>query len=307
MSPAGPVVVLSGGTGGAKLSRGLLDLIGERLVVIANTGDDVDVYGGRVCPDPDLVLFQLADRLDERGWGLAGDTFEAMAQLEEIGAECWFRLGDRDLAIALDRARRLAAGERLTEVIASLALSFGIEASILPMCDEQVATFVTVSGRRRPFQEFMIVDGAQGEIEGIEFEGIELAGPPQEVLEAIAAAETIVIGPSNPAISIDPILAVPGMSEAIRTAAAPVVCVSPLVGDISVKGPTMSFLEAIGVEPSPAGIARHYGDLVDVLIADRAADGIASHVCDVLMEGLQGQVRLASEVLDAAAAARDRQ
>ncbi len=299
--PQAPVVVLAGGTGGAKLARGMLDLVGGRLVVIANTGDDVDIYGARVCPDPDLVTFHLADRIDPRGWGLLGDTFEAMDQLGELGAECWFRLGDRDLAIGIERSGRLAAGERLTEALAALTLAFGVEATVLPMTDSKVSTFVTARGERRPFQEFMIVDRAAGPVEGVEFVGIESAAPPPEALDAIRSAELIVIGPSNPAISIDPILAVPGMTAAIEAAPAPVVCVCPLVDGNAVKGPTEEFLRAAGIEASPDGIAAHYSALADVLVADGEASSLPTHVCDVLMEGLAGQVRLASEVLAAGA------
>ena len=299
--PQAPVVVLAGGTGGAKLARGMLDLVGSRLTVIANTGDDVDIYGARVCPDPDLITFHLADRIDPRGWGLLDDTFEAMAQLEELGAECWFRLGDRDLAIGLERSRRLTAGERLTDTLASLTLAFGVEATVLPMTDSKVSTFITARGRRRPFQEFMIVDRAEGPVEGVEFEGIQAAEPPPEALAAIGAAEAIVIGPSNPAISIEPILSVPGLSEAIAASPAPVVAVSPLVDGNAVKGPTEEFLRAAGIEVGPEGIAAHYSDVADVLVADSEAKSLPTHVCDVLMDGLAGQVRLASEVLEAAA------
>jgi len=302
MAEAGPIVVLAGGTGGAKLARGMLDLVGERLVVIANTGDDIDIYGARVCPDPDLSVFHLADRIDPRGWGLLGDTFAAMDQLAELGAECWFRLGDRDLAIGIERARRLAAGDRLTDALASLTLAFGVEAAVLPMCDQKVSTFIYARGQRRPFQEFMIVDQAAGPVERVEFEGIEAATATPEALAAIESAEVIVIGPSNPAISIDPILSVPGMAEAIKASAAPTVAVCPLVDGSAIKGPTEEFLRAAGVEASSEGIAAHYSGLADLLVADAAADSLPTHVCDVLMAGLAGQVRLAAEVLNAARA-----
>jgi LPPG:FO 2-phospho-L-lactate transferase len=293
-------VILAGGTGGAKLARGLLDLVGERLVVIANTGDDVDIYGARVCPDPDLVTFHLADRIDPRGWGLLDDTFAAMEQLEELGAERWFNLGDRDLAIGLERKRRLDLGDRLTDTLESLTLAFGVEATVLPMCDSKVSTFVHARGQRRPFQEFMILDRAEGPVEAVEFEGIESATPPPEALAAIEAAEVIVIGPSNPAISIDPILAVPGMTEAIVASPARVVAVCPLVDGNAIKGPTEEFLRSAGIDASPEGIASHYSQIADVLVADASAESLPTHVCNVLMDGLGGQVRLAAEVLGAA-------
>ena len=297
----GPVVVLAGGTGGAKLARGMQEVVGERLVVIANTADDVTIYGARVCPDPDLVLFHLADRIDERGWGLKDDTFHAMDQLEEIGAQAWFRLGDRDLAIGLDRARRLAGGERLTEATTALASSLGVAGKVLPMCDQPVATWVTANGRRRAFQEFMIVDGAKGPVEDVELEGIDQANVSGEVAQALANAEAIIIGPSNPAISIGPILAVPGMSEAIKSSPAPVVAVSPLVGGEAIKGPTEDFLAWAGVECSAEGIGAHYSNVACGLVADSETSVLPTLLTDVLMDGLEGQERLARETLQFAA------
>jgi LPPG:FO 2-phospho-L-lactate transferase len=206
-----PVVVLAGGTGGAKLARGMADVAGDDLVVIANTGDDVEIYGAHVSPDPDLCTFWLADRIDERGWGLRDDTFHVMDGLRELGVEVWFNLGDRDLAIGIERARRLAEGARLTEAIAELCRALGIAARVLPMCDEPVRTRVRAHDRWRPFQEFMILGRAEGPVQDVAFDGIDAARPTPEALDAIARARAIVIGPSNPVVSIGPILAVPGM------------------------------------------------------------------------------------------------
>jgi len=291
------VVVLAGGTGGAKLASGFAALPDVRLSVIANTGDDVTVYGARVCPDPDLIIFHLAGRINDRGWGLDGDTFHAMAQLGELDADNWFQLGDKDLAIGIDRAQRLAAGQTLTQATAALAESFGVSAAVLPMCDEPVATHVVVGGVHRPFQEFMIVDQARGPVEAVVLEGITAAKPTAEVLSAIASADVIVIGPSNPAISIGPILAVPGMTEAIRTASAPVVAVSPLVHGNAVKGPTEEFLRAAGVQQSAAGIAQHYAAWIDGLVADEDVTATPTLRTDLLMDGVEGRRRLAAETL----------
>ena len=169
------VVVLAGGTGGAKLARGMLDVVGEDLVVVANTGDDVEIYGAHVSPDPDLVTFWLADRIDERGWGLRGDTFHVMDGLRELGDDVWFNLGDRDLALCLRRARRLAEGARLTEAIDEARRALGVAARVLPMCDEPVRTHVRARGRLAAFQEFMIRERAAGPVEGVELRGIEAA------------------------------------------------------------------------------------------------------------------------------------
>ena len=213
-----PVVVLAGGTGGAKLARGLLDVCGEDLVAIVNTGDDVEMYGAYVSPDPDLVTFWLADRIDERGWGLRDDTFHAMDQLRELGVDVWFNLGDRDLAIGLRRAERLRAGAHADRGAGRARRGVGVRARVLPMADAPVRTRVLARGRWVDFQAFMIRERGEGPVDGVEYEGVEAASPPAAALEAIAAARVIVVGPSNPVISIRPILAVPGMAEALRSA-----------------------------------------------------------------------------------------
>ena len=210
------VVVLAGGTGGAKLARGMLDLVGDELVVVANTGDDVEIYGAYVSPDPDLCAFWLADRIDERGWGLRDDTFNVMDGMRELGVDVWFNLGDRDLAVGLRRAELLAGGVRLTETLAELTRSLGLGARVLPMSDDPVRTWVLARGSWAPFQEFMILQRAEGPVDGVELRGAEAAKASPEVLEAIASARAVVIGPSNPVISIGPILAVPGIRDALR-------------------------------------------------------------------------------------------
>ena len=294
---SGPVVVLAGGTGGAKLARGMLDVAGEDLVVVANTGDDVEAYGGLVSPDPDLVTFWLADRIDARGWGLAGDTFAAMSQLRELGEEVWFNLGDRDLAICLWRAERLAAGARPTEVADALRRALGVPARVLPMADAPVRTWVRAQGAWRAFQDFMIRERAAGPVEGVEFRGAAEAAAPPELLEAIAGAEAVVVGPSNPIISIGPILAVPGVREALAATAAPVVAVAPLVGGQVLKGPTDAFLAWAGRPLTANGIAAHYDGLLDGLVADERADWLPTLETDVAMPDADARRRLAAEAL----------
>ena len=294
------VVLLSGGTGGAKLARGLLEACDD-LTVVANTGDDVDVYGVHVSPDPDLVTYWLADQIDERGWGLRDDTWRVMEALERAGRPHWFRLGDRDLAMCLVRTERLRAGETLTQAHRAVVDALGVEASVLPMSDQPVATWVTARGRSIPFQEFMIVERAEGPVEEVELRGLDRARPSDAVLQAIAEAEAIVIGPSNPVISIGPILALPGMREALRAAPAPVVAVSPFVGGRAVKGPTDAFCEQAGIERSADGIAGAYADLLDALVADEAADGLPGLVTDTLMDTPVDRARLAREVVGFAA------
>jgi LPPG:FO 2-phospho-L-lactate transferase len=285
------IVLLAGGTGGAKLARGLLDVAGE-LTVIANTGDDVEIHNGYVSPDPDLVTFWLADRIDERGWGLAGDTFHVMDGLRELGEDVWFNLGDRDLALCLRRARRLAEGARLTETIDEARAALGVKARVLPMCDEPVRTHVKSHGTWHPFQEFMI--RAAGPVEDVAFHGIEAAGPTPEILQALERADAVIIGPSNPVISIGPILAVPGLREAIK---ARVIAVSPLVRGQVLKGPTDAFMAWAGHPLSSEGIAAHYAGLIDGLVADEPADSVPTLVIDVEMGDQAARRRLAREVL----------
>ena len=298
------VVVLSGGTGGAKLARGLLDAC-DNLTVVANTGDDVDIYGVHVSPDPDLVTYWLADEIDERGWGLRNDSWRVMDAFERAGRPHWFRLGDRDLAMCLLRTERLRAGETLTRAHEAVVDALGVEARVLPMSDQPVSTWVRVDGRELPFQEFMIVEGAEGKIEGVGLRGLERARPSDAVLQAVAEAEAIVIGPSNPVISIGPILALPGMREALRAAPAPVVAVSPFVGGRAVKGPTEPFCEQAGVEPSAAGIARAYAEVIDGVVADESSNGGVELVTDTRMPTPADRARLAREVLDFATSLRD--
>jgi LPPG:FO 2-phospho-L-lactate transferase len=288
------VVVLAGGTGGAKLARGLLDVVGpERLVVIANTGDDIEIYGASVSPDPDLLCFWLADRIDERGWGLREDSFAVMDGLRELGAEVWFNLGDRDLAWCLERRRRLDAGERPTTALAALAASIGVRAAVLPMCDEPVRTWVD----DLPLQEFLIRRRGEGPIGAVRLAGIEAARPTAEVLDALARARAIVIGPSNPAISIGPILAVPGLREAIAAAPAPVVAVSPFVGGAVLKGPTAAFMAAAGQPPSAQGILALYDGLLDGVVADEPVARLAALEIDTLLADPPARRRVAEQVL----------
>jgi LPPG:FO 2-phospho-L-lactate transferase len=291
------VVLLSGGTGGAKLARGLLDVCDE-LTVVANTGDDVEVHGVHVSPDPDLVTYWLADEIDPRGWGLRGDTSSVMDALRDAGRPVWFHLGDRDLAMCLVRTALLREGRRLTEAHAAVVSAMRVPARVLPMSDQPVATFVRHAGRLWPFQEYMIVAGASPPVEGVALQGLERARPTDEVLAALASCDLIVIGPSNPVISIGPILALPGMREAVAGAPAPVVAVSPFVGGRSLKGPSAHFCEWAGIETSATGIAGAYAAVVDGLVADEAVNGLPCLVTDTLMGDEEARRRVASEVLE---------
>lgn len=295
------VVVLAGGTGGAKLARGVLDVVGPgQLTVIANTGDDIEIHGGYVSPDPDLVLFWLADRINDRGWGIEGDTFEVMEGLRALGLDVWFNLGDADLAVCIERRRRLEDDERLTDVMAWLTRALDVPATVLPMCDEIVRTRVKADDRWWSFQEFMIRHAAQGPIQGMQLDGVDAATATPEVLAAIADAEAVIVGPSNPIISIGPILAVHGLREALLATAAPVVAVSPVVGGAVVKGPTEPFMDWAGLALSADGIADAYEGLLDGLVADEEAPGagLPVMVTDTMMADPSARARVARTTLD---------
>jgi LPPG:FO 2-phospho-L-lactate transferase len=291
------VVILAGGSGGAKLARGMLDVAGDDLTVIANTADDIEIYGAHVSPDPDLCTFWLTDRIDDRGWGLRDDTFAVMDGLRELGVDVWFSLGDRDLAIGIERARRLSDGARLTEALAELGSALGLRARVLPMSDDPVRTWVRKEGRWMAFQEFMIRARAEGPVEDTELRGAGESQPTPEVLAALADARAIIIGPSNPVISIGPILAVPRMRAALIDSPAPVVAVSPIVGGEVLKGPTAAFLRWAGHPATTAAIADCYAGLIDGLVADEAVDGLPVLKTDTLMAGAEGRRRVAAETL----------
>jgi LPPG:FO 2-phospho-L-lactate transferase len=301
-------VVLAGGSGGAKLARGMLDVAGaEDLVVVANTGDDLEIYGGYVSPDPDLVTFWLADNIDARGWGIEGDTFQTMDGLRDLGAEVWFNLGDRDLAIGLERARLLAEGKRLTDAHAAITTALGmppVHARVLPMADRPVRTRVLAQGRWWSFQEWMIQCRAEGPVDEVEFAGAAAASPTPEVLAAIAEARAIVIGPSNPVISIGPILALPGLRGALKASAAKVVAVSPIVKGGVLKPATVPMMQWAGHPLNATGIASYYGDVLDGLVADERTAAVPVLETDVLMGDADGRRRVAEQALEFALALR---
>jgi LPPG:FO 2-phospho-L-lactate transferase len=298
----GGVVVLAGGTGGAKLARGMTAAIApERVSVIANTGDDIEIYRAYVSPDPDLVCFWLADRIDERGWGLRGDSFAVMDALRALGAEVWFNLGDGDLAWCLERARMLAAGASPTQALRSLKESIGVRAAVLPMSDEPVRTWVRTDAGWRSFQEFMIRDRAAGPVLDLEYRGAEQAAPSPDALAAIARAAAIVIGPSNPLASIGPILAVAGMREALAGSPAPVVAVSPIVGGEVLKGPTAAFMDFAARPCSAGGVAGIYGELLDGIVCDERVGGLPALRVDTRMDDEAQRARVAEQTLSFAA------
>jgi LPPG:FO 2-phospho-L-lactate transferase len=292
------VVILAGGTGGAKLARGMLDVVGsERLTVIANPGDDIEIYGAYVSPDPDLISFWLADLIDARGWGIEGDTFNVMDGLRALDVDVWFNLGDRDLAWCVERARLLAEGLTPTLALARLNAAIGVRTAVLPASDDPVRTWVRSTAGWRSFQDFMIRMRAEGIVEGLEFRGAEQAAPSPAALEAIGSARAIVIGPSNPVASIGPILAVPGIREALIDADAPTVAVSPIVGGAVLKGPTAPFMAFAALNCNAIGVAGFYGDLLDGIVADEQVPGLATLDIDTNMSDAPSRAHVAERVL----------
>lgn len=304
----GRVVALSGGIGGAKLALGLDRILpaGE-LSIICNTGDDFEHLGLTICPDIDTVLYTLSGRANKTlGWGREGETWTFMAALKDLGGETWFNLGDGDLALHVERTRRLAQGDTPSAITGAFARAFGLASEILPMSDTPVRTIVQTPDGPLPFQRYFVEQQCKPEVTGFHFDGAPGAAMPEDVRAALAepGLAAIVICPSNPLISIDPILSVPGLCAALRAASAPVVAVSPIIGGKAVKGPTAKMMRELGLPTTSAGIARHYGDLLDGLVIDRADAGeaealaIPSLVTPTLMTTDADKTRLAGEVLD---------
>jgi LPPG:FO 2-phospho-L-lactate transferase len=309
------VALLAGGVGGAKLAEGLAGQVGPDLTIVVNTGDDVEVTGLAVWPDHDTVAYTLAGLDDEvRGWGLRNETWAVMEGLAALlGQDPWFRLGDRDLATHLWRTDRLRAGIRPTTVALSLRERLGYAPTVLPMADEPVRTEVRTEDGWLEFQEYFVHRHQEPTVHEVRFAGIEKARATTEVTEAIGAAEVVVIAPSNPIVSIGPILALPGIREALagaRSRGVPVVAVSGIIGGKALKGPADRMLTSLGHESTALGVARIYRDVATGFVLDStdagaAADieqlGLATHVTDTIMGDDAGRVRVAGEVLRAAA------
>ncbi|HEX4931429.1 MAG TPA: 2-phospho-L-lactate transferase [Gaiellaceae bacterium] len=299
------VVLLSGGVGGGRFARGLVSAVDPAgVTVIGNVGDDLDVIGLAVSPDLDSILYALAGLHDEeRGWGRAGETWEALATVSSLGGEDWFRLGDRDLGLHLVRTQALRAGEPLSAVTARLARALGVEATILPATDDRLRTWINTAAGSFLFQEWFVARGHRDEVDGVRFEGE--ASPAPGVLEALAAADAIVIAPSNPYVSIWPILAVEEIRAALATRRVPCVAVSPLVGGRAVKGPADRMLARMAGGTTPEHVAACYTGLIDALVVDESDPAgplaVRRIVAKTLMTDLDSSRRLAETVLEAAA------
>ena len=303
------VLALAGGIGGAKLAAGLQDALppGD-VTVVVNTADDFDLWGLRICPDLDTVMYTLAAVANPvTGWGVEDETFAALGMLARYGEETWFKLGDRDLATHVLRTARLRAGETLTGITAELSAALGVRSSILPMCDEPVATVLETPDGPLEFQEYFVRRGQRDEVSGVRLRGIEDARPTDAVLAALAGADVVIFCPSNPLVSIGPVLAVPGMRKALLSSSAPKIAVSPIVGGRALKGPADRMLGSLGHEVSATGVARIYEGLVDGMVIDGVDEGERADIenlemrvlaTDAVMRDADDRARLAREVLE---------
>ncbi|HXU17442.1 MAG TPA: 2-phospho-L-lactate transferase [Terriglobales bacterium] len=305
------ITVLTGGTGGARFVDGLHRIVpSEELTIIVNTGDDHDWWGVYVSPDVDSITYVLSGRLSaERGWGVRGDTFHCLQQMKELGEETWFSVGDRDLAIHLLRTKLLAQGRTLSEVTRSITRRLGLKHRILPMSDQRVETRIGTLTGELSFEEYFVKRRYQDPVQSVSFAGAGECQPAPGVIEAIVSANAVLLAPSNPVTSIGPILAVPGIREALRNTAAPVVGVSPIVGAAAVSGPAANLMRAQGLEVSIAGVAQAYGDFLDILVVHETDSEFAKTIphgtveircADILMRTLADRTRIASTALSLA-------
>jgi LPPG:FO 2-phospho-L-lactate transferase len=304
---ASEVLALSGGVGGAKLALGLSRVLApDRLTVVVNTGDDQEFHGLHVSPDVDTVVYTLAGLVNpETGWGLASDSFHALEALSRLGADAWFRLGDRDLATHLRRTELLESGWTLSRVTEELCRRLGVASRVVPATDGRLRTVLVTDEGDLAFQTYFVRRRCEPKLLGLRFDGAEQAGMSPGFERALGAASCLVWCPSNPWLSVEPILAVPGARDAVERFSGPRVAVSPIVGGKALKGPAAKIMAELGYEPSSVGIARYYRGLADVLVIDRRDEaqaraigeiGLRAHVTETVMQTLEDKIALAKEV-----------
>jgi LPPG:FO 2-phospho-L-lactate transferase len=304
------ITTLAGGVGAARFLEGLVQVVPQRdNSVISNGGDDEDFFGLRVSPDIDIVIYTLAGAIDqEKGWGLQGETFRALDALKRFGYETWFNLGDGDLATHAHRTKMLRDGATLTEVTRTIVEAFGLELTLLPVSDDRIRTLVDTDAGTLAFQEYFVKRRTEDDVRAVHFDGIEAAHPAPGVLDAIAGAGAVIIAPSNPIVSIGPIVGVPGIRDALRETRAPVAGISPIIGGKTIKGPADRMMAALGMTPTAAGVAQAYADFLDVLVIDEEdrdlapeveAAGVRAVVAQTIMRGPVEKRALAEVVLRA--------
>jgi LPPG:FO 2-phospho-L-lactate transferase len=305
------ILVLAGGVGAARFIEGLVQVVPpESITAVVNTGDDMELHGLKISPDLDIVTCTLADLIDrEQGWGIIGDTDECMSWLVKLGGPGWFKLGDRDLALHIRRTAMLREGATLSQVADSLRTSLGVAVKIMPMSDDPVPTYILTDVGEMHFEEYFVRRRAQDAVLGVRYVGVEAARPAPGLLDLIATAEVILIAPSNPVVSVGPILAIPGVREAIIASPAPVITVSPIVGGAPIKGPAAPLMRAVGLEVSAVGAAQAYAGLLDGIVIDQVdahlaaqieALGVRVAVTDTIMRGPVEKANLARVALQLA-------
>lgn len=308
------IVVLAGGVGAARFLDGLTAVLPERdLTIIGNVGDDTEVAGLHVSPDLDTVLYTLTDQIDDdRGWGVRDDSARALERARSLGHDAWFWLGDLDIGLHIARTAWLLAGETLSTVTERLARALGLADRLLPVTDQRLRTLIETRDATLDFQTYYVRRGHRDDVVGIRFDGADLAAPAPGVLEAMTAASAILIAPSNPLISIDPILAVPGMRETLSARRVPCVAVSPIVGGEALRGPAAAMMRALGHHVSPLGVAGIYAGLIDAMVIDEVDAGAAPSIerrgvavrsTDTIMRDARARAQLASVVLEVAGVA----
>jgi len=306
----GLIVALAGGVGAARLLRGLVQLVPpEELVIVGNTGDDLELHGLHISPDLDIVMYTLAGIVDEaKGWGVSGDTFNCLDMLDRLGFETWFKLGDRDLATHVVRTKMLRAGMPLSQATTELCRMLGVEAKLVPMTNDPVRTKVMSGLVSMEFQEYFVKRGTRDDVTSVLFEGAEKAKPAPGIIDGIKDAERVIVCPSNPILSISPILSIPTVRNELRKTRAYIVGVSPIVGGKAIKGPADRVMASMGLEVSAYGVAKFYEDLLDHFIIDRADEsqrerieglGVKVTVTDTIMKSLDDSIRLARVALEA--------
>jgi len=303
------ITTLAGGVGAARFLQGLVHVVPpEEIVTIVNTGDDIEFYGLHISPDVDIVTYTLAGIVDEeKGWGIRGDTFNCLDMLRKYGYETWFMLGDKDLATHIHRTLLLKSGLKLSEVTEKIRKALGVKVKIIPMTNDKVQTKIVTNVGEMHFQEYLVKRKAQDPVLDVKFEGIERAEPAPGVIEAILNADGIIICPSNPIVSIGPILSIKGVKEALKKTKAKIVAISPIVGGAPIKGPADKLMRGLGIEVSALGVAKIYRNLLDMLIIDNIDRdlkpkieevGVKVRVTNTIMKTIENKIKLAKEALN---------
>jgi len=303
------ITTLAGGVGAARFLKGLVHAVSpEEIVTIVNTGDDIEFYGLHISPDVDIVTYTLAGVVDEgKGWGIRGDTFNCLNMLRKYGYETWFMLGDKDLATHIHRTLLLKKGLKLSEVTEKIRKALGVKVKIIPMTNDKVQTKIITNVGEMHFQEYLVKRKAQDPVLDVKFEGIEKAEPSPGVIESILNADGIIICPSNPIVSIGPIISIKGVKEALSEAKAKIVAISPIVRGAPIKGPADKLMKGLGIEVSALGVAKIYKDFLDIFIIDSVDEnlkseieslGIKVHVTNTIMKTLEDKIKLAKETLN---------